>query len=361
VRLDVALLLGLAISSAVSAQAQAKQDAAASITITRVPPPTVKPGPNSWGRIAGTVSGPDATLHKVVVYALGDIWYVQPFTAAPYTDIGEDGQWETDTHGGLEYAALLVKSSYKPTATRAMLPGVDDEVLAIVRAEPGVPTRTISFSGYEWTVKSSGRRVGPGPNHFSASTANVSVDEQGRLHLRITKADDRWLCAEVISRRSFGHGTYRFYVAAPVETFDPNVVLGLFTWNDDAAYAHREIDIEFSKWGNAAKPTSAQFVVQPSNRPDHLERFDSPAGLTTATCSFTWKKDAVAFRILKGHVTALADPSLVVQEWTFSGPGVPAAGGENARINLWLLGGRDPKASRETEVIITNFEFEPLP
>jgi hypothetical protein len=61
---------------------------------------------------------------------------VQPTVAEPLTDVDEDGKWESKTHGGVEYAALLVKSSFKPPATCDTLPKADPEVLAVVRQKP---------------------------------------------------------------------------------------------------------------------------------------------------------------------------------------------------------------------------------
>jgi hypothetical protein len=65
-----------------------------------------------------------------------------------------------------------------------------------------------------------------------------------------------------------------------VDKLDPNVVLGLFTWSDKAPSAHREIDIEFARWANAADPTNAQYVVQAYGGAGHLARFTQ---LATAT------------------------------------------------------------------------------
>lgn len=39
-------------------------------------------------------------------------------------------------------------------------------------------SRLIGFGGYDWCVKRSNRKVGPGPNYFSDSTNNVWVDTQ---------------------------------------------------------------------------------------------------------------------------------------------------------------------------------------
>lgn len=342
------------------------------VEITLVPPKGG--GPDRVDKIAGTVSGADTRECKVVIFALGGgTWYVQPYTASPFTSIGDDGKWENDTHLGSEYAALLVKPSYTPTPTTNTLPEVGDDVLAIVRvpakvqsAQTSVPSantsadvRTLQFSGYEWKVKSSNDRVGPGPNYFSDSKTNVQVDAQGRLHLRITHHDGRWHCAEVISTRSFGYGTYRFYVDTNFDNMDPKVILGLFTWSDAPEYSHREIDVEVSRWGNKDNK-SGQFVVQPYTSPMNIVRFQIPPRLTASTHSFVWKPDSVFCRSLKGINGARPARTSIVAEHTFT-QGIPQAGGENARINLWLMAGQPPTDGKETEIIVSKFEFVPLP
>lgn len=105
-----------------------------SITITVVPP-WDPGGPDKMAPIEGTVTNAEQGC-KVVIYAHGDVWYVQPYVAAPHTTIEKDGQWHNDTHLGTEYAALLVRASYKPPATTGTLPAVRESVLAMTRV-PG--------------------------------------------------------------------------------------------------------------------------------------------------------------------------------------------------------------------------------
>src|SRR5438874_12568206 len=95
---------------------------------------------------------------------------------------------------------------------------------AAVRVSAAYP-RTISFSGYSWSVKTSNGQTGPGPNAFSDSTSNVFLDPQGRLHLVVEDRGGTWYCSEVISQLSFGYGTYRWYLDSPVDALDPYVVL----------------------------------------------------------------------------------------------------------------------------------------
>lgn len=224
--------------------------------------------------------------------------------------------------------------------------------LALLAALPALAQypRVISFSGYDWAVKTSAGRVGPGPNYFSDSTNNVWVDANGYLHLKITKSGNKWYAAEVINKQSLGRGTYRFHLASLVDNLDPNAVLGLFTWNDAPDYNHREIDIEFSRWGNARDRTNAQFVVQPYDVPGNLVRFTQPPNTPASVHSFQWNPASIYHRSEAGNT--------LIAEHTFTAY-IPQPGGENARINLWLFRGRAPKST--VEVVISRFEFIPLP
>jgi hypothetical protein len=231
--------------------------------------------------------------------------------------------------------------------------------VATLPAATPVGARTVSFSGATWTVKTSARKAGPGPNYFSDSDDNVSVDAQGRLHLRITRHQDRWDCAEIIHTASLGYGAYRFYLDSPVDNLDPNVVLGLFTWNDQPAYAHREIDIELSRW---SKPDNlnAQYVVQPYTDPKNIVRFSQPAGLAQSTHGFQWQPGSISFQSLRGPNATPPGPQAIIRQWKTTNR-IPVPGGENVRFNLWLFRGRGPTDGRDVEVIVKRFEFVPIP
>ena len=204
-------------------------------------------------------------------------------------------------------------------------------------------------------MKTSSGKVGPGPNYFSSSANNVWVDAQGRLHLKITKDKGRWYCAEIVLNGTLGYGSYRFILDNPVDALDPNAVLGLFTWNDAPDYNHREIDIEFSRWGSATN-LNAQYVVQPYTDTANIVRFDEPAGIAQSTHSFRWLQGSVEFHSYRG--TPLA-PGADIRVWTLSGASTPPTSGENARMNLWLFQGHPPSDGRDVEVIVNRFEFVP--
>ncbi|MGK2849594.1 MAG: glycoside hydrolase family 16 protein [Candidatus Limnocylindrales bacterium] len=220
----------------------------------------------------------------------------------------------------------------------------------LAAGKPGYPDK-VTWSGESWAIKTSRSPVGPGPNVFAKS--NVSVDAQGRLHLRIAKdAAGAWTTAEIIGPRTYGYGTYTFTIESAVDDLDPNVVLGLFTWSDRARYAHREIDIEFARWGDAADPTNAQFVVQPHDIATHLHRFTQPAG-TPTTHRFSWRPGRIDWESRDAAGT-------IVAAFTYTGSDVPPSGDERVRLNLWLFNGASPTDGQPVEVVIRSFTFTPL-
>jgi hypothetical protein len=206
--------------------------------------------------------------------------------------------------------------------------------------------QSIRFSRYDWQVKTSLGNVGPGPNVFGQE--GVQVDRRGRLHLAIALHGGRWNCSEVVSKRSFGFGEYRF-VIQETANLDTNAVLGLFLWDPSAPeHQFREADMELSRWGDERKP-NAQFVIQPYVRPENLDRFELPPG--RAEVSLRWTPRRLFCRALV-H-------GRVVREHLFTN-GVPEPGRENVRLSLWLYRAAPPANGKAVEVVIERFEFLPL-
>lgn len=236
--------------------------------------------------------------------------------------------------GALGLAVLLLAASAIP---------------ALAAGKPGYPDK-IDWGGRTWAIKTSRSAVGPGPNVFDKN--DVSVDSSGSLHLRIAKnAAGKWTCAEIIAPTSLGYGTYTFTIASRVDVLDPNVVLGLFTWSDKAPYAHREIDIEFARWADAADPTNAQYVVQPYGSPGHLARFTQPA-TSTSTHWFRWRPGQISWGSVDASGTQIGS-------YTYNGSEVPVPGDERVHLNLWLFGGHAPTNGAPAEVVISSFAFTP--
>lgn len=287
-------------------------------------------------------------------------WYVQPevmtinehtFTSRVY--LGDDA---TTPGTRFELTVLLAKDraaarQYKEGQTLAELPQalVRSKTVTVHRAAdaPAKQARTLSFAGREWEVKAAAL-FDPGPNAWGDGPENVAVDDKGHLRLALTQRDGKWHCAEVVGP-SLGYGEYTWVVAGDLAALDPQAVLGLFVYRDE----RHEIDFELSRWGDAAKP-NAQFVIQPPTRAT-LHRFETGQA-KVLTCSFSWQEDLVWGRCWAGEDKT--QPPLA--DWKYTGARIPRPGGERARMNLWLFGGKAPAAGKQ-EVVIRSFQFAPAP
>ncbi len=229
--------------------------------------------------------------------------------------------------------------------------------------------RTIAFSGYQWTVKAG--FLAPGPNHFSDSPSNVYIDSEGALHLKIEQRDSRWYTSEVISMESFGYGRYLFHIDGPIDQLDPQAVLGLFTWDTDPVEYNREIDIEFSRWGDTDAATNGQYVLQPHDGAANKKEFDfslatAPEGIYT-THLLEWRADEVVIKSYHGHHSlaeldaaerdaAVPAPQPLTDPWRYTGD-IPSPGNAQVRMNLWLYEGQPPVNGSDQELIIKGFSF----
>lgn len=211
--------------------------------------------------------------------------------------------------------------------------------------------RRISFSGYEWEVKS-GKGMKPGPNDWSDSADSVWTDEQKELHLRLVQLENKWYATEVTMIQPLGYGTYVFYIDSRIDVLDRNLVLGLFAYENDA----NEIDIEFAHWGNPLSPNS-QYVVQPGKLPGHAHWFSTELDSNRSTHGFIWAKDFISFRSVLGHDSILRD-SNAFAEWEYLGP-IPKPGAAKIHINMWLFKGMAPSDRSGAEIIVKGFEFVP--
>ena len=266
---------------------------APSIEFTTVPPAGVG-GSERTAPIAGRVAGARPG-QRIVLFARSGVWWVQPLTAEPFTSIEADSTWKSQVHLGVEYAALLVDTTYRPPDTTEVLPQPGNGVVAVstVRGtgDAGSCSRKVlPFSGYEWDVRDVPSDRG-GANDYDP--ANAWVDADGAMHLKLANRNGRWSSAEVILTRSLGYGTYVFTVR-DTSHLDPAAAFGMFTWDEGAAEQnHRELDIEVSQWGDR-RILNGQYVLQPYYVPANVVRFQAPAG--PLTHSFRWEPGRALFR-----------------------------------------------------------------
>jgi hypothetical protein len=320
-------------------------------------PPTGEGGPVPLIPIAGRVAGARPE-EKIVIFAkaANGIWWIQPQAIQPFTAIKPDSSWATSTHLGTEYAALLVEPGYRPPATTDVLPGQGGKVLAVsivkgVGQFVPAASKTIQFSGYEWTVVNAISVRNGLPNVYDP--ANASTDSNGRLHLSITRRSDHWTCSAVILTHSFGYGTYLFSVE-DISHLAPAATLTLFIWDDlGAEQNHREMDIEISRWGDP-EGQNAQFVMQPYYVPENVARFTAPPGLLTY--SFQWEPAKVLFRVDRGADSVSRHTAAASHAFT---SGIPSPGSESASMNFCAFGRSKVPLENDAEVVIDKFQYLP--
>lgn len=293
------------------------------------------------GRVTGAVPS-----QKIVLYAKNGKWWVQPLVDQPITDLRPNFKWTNATHLGTHYAALLVKDGYRPQRVLDSLPQADDSVLAVTSV-PGAerpPSPVTNFSGYQWRLRDAPSSRG-GPNVYSSS--NISLDEQGAMHLHISRTEKDWSCAEASLTQNLGYGTYTFVVHG-LEKLEPAAVFGMFTHDyASGALNNREMNIEISRWGDPAK-TNAQYVLQPYYVAANVHRFRAPAG--TLTFSIHWEPNRVAFSTQRGSAN--------VSEHVFTA-GVPSPGIESVRVVLYNYRTAVVKLKNPMEVVIERFSYFP--
>jgi hypothetical protein len=224
--------------------------------------------------------------------------------------------------------------------------------------------RTIDFAGYRWNVKHDlSGDGGPGPNYWSDSEENVRVDNEGKLHLKITIRNGIWYCPEVYTQHFTQYGKHRFYVNHQLDELDKNVTVALFLYKDDET----EVDIEFSRWGEENPGCNAQYVIQPSGRTDDIciptenyEPFLMQLSGTHTTHYIDWHSSWIRFKSFHGHYEEPPNEHYLIHEWLYTGEDIPQEE-DNLRvhINVWLQGGNPPSDGQEVEIIINDCRLPP--
>lgn len=297
------------------------------------------------GRVLGAQPG-----QRIVLFARSGIWWVQPFANQPFTTIQPDSSWKNLTHPGSAYAALLVDSRFHPMSTAAALPNKGGAVLAVATVEgakPTSPPKILTFSGYQWEIRTSASNRSGTINSFDAS--NAWTDEAGLLHLRISGSPGHWSSGEVKLSRSLGYGSYRF-VVRDVSHLEPAAVLSFFSWDDGGPI--REMDIEVTRWGEP-EGKNAQYVIQPYFVAANTKRFDAPGG--TLTHWMVWEPGRASFRTARGSSSNMRSD---VAEHVFTS-GVPSPGNERVHMNLYVYDNQRNPLRHASEVMIEKFEFRP--
>lgn len=235
-------------------------------------------------------------------------------------------------------------------------------VLALHFAGAQTPAaNTLHWMGFSWIPTNSGMA-----GVAKGDPANVSIDSNGYLHLRIVNRNGTYTAAEVFTTELLGFGTYQWQIEGAVDKMDPSTVLGLFNYGAKARIgvdAENEIDIEFSQWGNTCHGCNADFTFYPATGNKSLGPMEdnftyNPNGSTLTTARFEWSSTRIVGTIM-GGLQPIGSTANVLQTFTFAPPDYAARIPRvplPLAMNLWCFKGTP---ASDQEVIVRNFQFVP--
>jgi hypothetical protein len=195
------------------------------------------------------------------------------------------------------------------------------------------------------------------------NAANISIDTDGYLHMKITNNGGTWTAAEIFTTDKIGFGTYQWQIDGPVDKLDKNVVVGLYPYGPEAGIGsdgQNEIDIEYARWGNASYPNGNYTVYPPTGTGSSEITFDFTLTGTYTTSRFTWTSTKIDFATLSGFEPPESTAGLI-KAWTFS-PATPTTKVPQQALplgmNLWCFES-PPSNGQNVEIIVRDFAFVP--
>jgi len=223
------------------------------------------------------------------------------------------------------------------------------------------PAESLSWMGREWRLTDGGMA-----GVVKGNPANISVDANGYLHLRIINRAGTVTASELFTAQKLGFGTYQWQIEGRLDSMDNVAVLGLFNYGAQAGIGvdgENEIDIEFSRWNDTCHGCNADFTFYPATGNKRLgPREDNftynPNGSTLTTARFEWTSERIVATIMSG-LQPLGTSANVLQTLTFAPPDYAARIPQvplPLAMNFWCF--RATPGS-DQEVIIRNFAFVP--
>src|SRR3954447_15770876 len=243
---------------------------------------------------------------------------------------------------------------------RGLLLAIVAVILAVIVGAPlGVGAATLSWKGHTWQVTSGGMA-----GVCQGSPNNVTIDASGYLHFKISNSGGAWTASEMFTTDKLGFGTYQWQVDGPIDTYDKNVVLGLFPYGPAAGIGGdgtNEIDIEYSRWGQA-NGANGDWTDYPASGKTigELSYTFSLGGSTLSTSRFAWTKSSITSSLL-GGLQPVAGTAGLIKTWTYMPPTPTVNIPQQALplgMNLWCFDG-PPSDGKPVEIVIRDFQFVP--
>jgi hypothetical protein len=217
----------------------------------------------------------------------------------------------------------------------------------------------LQWAGRSWNITSGGMA-----GVCAGDPANVSVDANGYLHLKITKNGNSWSAAELFTTDKLGFGTYQWQTDGPTDRFDPNVVLGLYPYGPAGGVGQdgtNEIDIEYSRWGQA-NGVNGDWTDYPSSGTTigELSYSFSLNGGTLSTSRFIWSTSQIESFLING-IQPVGSVTDLIKSWTYAPTNSKTNIPQQAMplgMNLWCFE-KTPSDGLPVEVVIRDFKFVP--
>ncbi len=223
----------------------------------------------------------------------------------------------------------------------------------------GADAATLTWKGHTWQLTSGGMA-----GVCQGDPKNVTVDANGYLHLRISNGTTGWTASELFTTERLGFGTYQWQVDGPIDSYDKNVVLGLFPYGPAAgigADRTNEIDIEYARWGQASGP-NGDWTDYPASGTTigELSYTFSLAPATLSTSRFVWSATSIASALLTG-LQPVDGTTGLIKSWTYA-PANPTVNVPQQALplgmNLWCFDS-PPSDGNPVEIVIRDFIFVP--
>ena len=217
----------------------------------------------------------------------------------------------------------------------------------------------IEWSGHAWYARDSDFRSGGPGRGGNWSRRNVTVNTDGTLTMKATNPTGKSpVAAELVSRETFGYGSYSVTVEGPFTDLHPAYVFGVFTfdWSGTAqGPGYNEIDIgEISKWGKSATSISAAYYPDAGGT-RKVAKVLWPKGLTRATLRLVWLPRTLMFQAFAGD-SATGVPFL---NSSVTAVDTPVPKHEAVHINLWdgQWAGKPADGASAPETTVTLVRF----
>ena len=216
---------------------------------------------------------------------------------------------------------------------------------------------TIEWKGHTWQLTSGGMA-----GNCQGDPKNVTLDSNDYLHLKISHDSGTWSAAELFTTDRLGFGTYQWQVDGPIDTFDPNVVLGFYPYGPQAGIGSdgtNEIDIEYSRWG-IATGTNGDWTDYPASgsTKGELSYTFSLNGSTLSTSRLVWSKSSITDFLFSGLVD-VSTTTGAMKTWTYQPQNSTTNIPQQALplgMNLWCYDA-PPSDGTPVEVVIRDFVF----